>query len=417
MIVRARLILPLGRPAIEDGGLAIVDGRIAGVGPWKELQSRFPGMEAIDLGETVVLPGLINAHCHLDYTDMAGQIEPVKSFTDWIKSITSLKADWSYADYAQSWLAGAQMLVQSGTTTVADIEAVPELIPEVWESTPLRVMSFFEMTGVKSRRAPELILQDAVKKIHSLGSGRSSGHLSPHAPYSTTPELLNLSAKAAQEHDWRVTTHVAESDEEFEMFLYSRGVMHDWLKRNGRDMADCGYGSPVRRLEQQGLLNERFLAVHVNYLWTGDAELLGARKVSVVHCPRSHAYFHHHRFPRRELSHAGVNICLGTDSLVTVSKKRGDRLELNMFLEMAALAAGAPDLAPQEILRMATVNGARALGMAGETGELREEAHADFIALPFTGNLNEVYERIVHHTGPVWGSAVAGQWVIKPDGI
>src|SRR5690606_19255911 len=103
---------------------------------------------------------LVNAHCHLDYTNMAGMIPAPKNFPDWIKAMLALKAHWSYSEYSQSWLNGAQMLLRTGTTTLADIEAVPELLPDVWNATPLRVVSLLELTNVKSRRpASEIICE------------------------------------------------------------------------------------------------------------------------------------------------------------------------------------------------------------------------------------------------------------------
>src|SRR6266516_1763479 len=120
------------------------------------------------------------------------------------------------------------MLLRSGTTTVGDIEALPELLPEVWDATPLRVISFLEMTGVRSRRDPELILQDALARIEALPHRRCAAALSPHAPYSTPPRLLRLAAAAARQRKLRVATHVAESATEFEMFRHGRGEMFDW---------------------------------------------------------------------------------------------------------------------------------------------------------------------------------------------
>ena len=184
LILRARVVLPVCRPPIDHGAVCISGNHIISVGRWRDL-SPPARAQVVDLGETILLPGFINAHCHLDYTDMAGQFRPPKSFTDWIKLITTSKAGWSYADYAQSWLRGAQMLLRTGTTTVADIEAVPELLPEVWNATPLRVFSFLEMTGIKSRRQPRAIVQEAVDKITSLPAARGRIGLSPHAPYST----------------------------------------------------------------------------------------------------------------------------------------------------------------------------------------------------------------------------------------
>ena len=168
---------------------------IRAVGPWSDLGAE-AGEEVFDLGEVILLPGLVNAHCHLDYTDMAGELPPPKTFTDWIPLITAAKTAWSYSDYAHSWLHGAHMLLQTGTTTVADIEAMPDLLPEVWDATPLRVFSFLEMTGIRARREPEEILREAVEKIDSLSHARCRASLSPHAPYSTLPELLRCSAAA-----------------------------------------------------------------------------------------------------------------------------------------------------------------------------------------------------------------------------
>src|SRR5262245_12818152 len=143
--LRARAVLPVFRPPIADGAVVIAGQHIVAVGRWRELSSQFGG-PVTDLGDAVMLPGLVNAHCHLDYTQMAGLFPPRKSFCDWIKLITTEKAQWTYSDFAQSWLEGAKMLLRSGTTTVGDIEAAPELLPEVWDATPLRVISFLEMT-------------------------------------------------------------------------------------------------------------------------------------------------------------------------------------------------------------------------------------------------------------------------------
>ena len=410
MLIRSRVVLPISQPAIENGAVAISGSQITAVGRWTDLASK---TSVLDLGDSIVLPGLINAHCHLDYTSMAGQIAAAKSFPDWIKSILALKAQWSYADYALSWLHGAKMLLARGVTTVADIEAVPELLSEVWTATPLRVLSFLEMTGIKSQRPAAAILREAEAKILSLRSSKRDVGLSPHAPYSTSPALLRLTGRTARRNNWRVTTHVAESAAEFEMFMYRRGPLFDWLKPQ-RDMNDCGHGSPVQHLARNHLLGPNALAVHVNYLWDNDAHLLGETGTHVVHCPRSHAYFGHQRFPRLELSAQGVNICLGTDSLASAKRERGERLELDMFAEMRALAAKSSDLSSPEILQMATLNGARALGLEGKLGELRAGSFADLIAIPFDGTGKDVYDAVLRHGGAVSASMIDGKWVIAP---
>jgi cytosine/adenosine deaminase-related metal-dependent hydrolase len=412
VIVRARIVLPIVGPPVENGAVVITEGRVTAVERWNARLAA--GGEVIDLGEAVVLPGLVNAHCHLDYTAMAGQIDSPRSFADWIKLITTIKNSWNLADYRESWLRGADMLLQGGVTTVGDIEANPTLLPEVLSRTPLRVCSFLELIGIKDEPSPARLLEETLQPIASLASPRGTFGLSPHALYSTTPELLRHSARFARQKRWRMTTHVAESEEEFNMFMYSDGPMHAWLKRQ-RDMTDCGQGSPVKCLDGLGLLDEQFLAVHVNYLWHGDAALLGERKVSVAHCPRSHAYFGHRAFPHLALEAAGVNLCLGTDSLATVRKRRGQPLALDMFAELQSFAATTSVVAPDKILRMATANGARALGLQGQAGELSPGAWADLIAVPFCGLTAAATEAVIHHTGRVAASMIGGQWAIEPQ--
>lgn len=415
MILRARTILPISQPPIENGAVIISGNKIREVGSWTDLKSQFGNDEKIsDLGEVILLPGLINSHCHLDYTDMAGQLPPPKTFTDWIPQIMAAKSNWDYADFARSWLNGAKMLLKTGTTTVADIEAVPDLLPEVWNATPLRVFSFLEMTGIRPQRGAKEILRETVEKIDSLAHARCRASISPHAPYSTSPELLKLAAEFARKTNLRLTTHIAESSDEFEMFAHARGKMFDWLKRSGRHNSDCGLGSPVEHLERAGLLGENFLAVHANYLAENDFELLAKRNVSVVHCPHSHDYFRHEKFPLKKLLKAKVNVCLGTDSLSTARKSGKQKPELNLFAEMRALAANEKAVPPKQILQMATINGARALGMAGQIGELSENAFADLIAIPSGRKVADICEAVLHHASTVAASMVDGEWAIAP---
>jgi aminodeoxyfutalosine deaminase len=413
LLLRARLVLPVSAPPIPDGALLISRNRVCAVGRWRDLSRPSAGV-ALDLGEVILMPGLVNAHCHLDYTDMAGQFLPPKVFSDWLKLITATKAGWGYSDFAQSWMRGAHMLVRTGTTTVADIEAVAQLLPEVWTSTPLRVFSFLEMISLKPTSQPGRVLQDALDRIGALQPARCRASLSPHAPYTTVPELLRLSARTARRRRWPLTTHVAESAMEYEMFTHARGAMFDWLKRSGRDMSDCGLGSPVEHLEQCGLLGRNLIVAHANYLGRHDPALLARRGVHVVHCPRSHSYFQHGPFPFRRLARAGVNVCLGTDSLASVYKARRQNVELSMFEEMRAVAKAQPWLSAKTIVRLATLNGARALGLQGQAGELCASAFADLITFPYTGRPREACEAVIHHTGEVSASMIDGQWVIPP---
>lgn len=402
-------------PPIEDGAIRLSARGIRAVGRWRDLKSG-PKGEVVDLGEVALLPGLINAHCHLDYTGMAGRLPPQRSFTDWIKLITWAKAHWELPDYRQSWLRGAAMLVRSGTTIVADVETVPDLLPEVWQETPLRVWSFLELTGILARRDPEQVVRAALQTLRALPVGRCRVGLAPHAPYSTRPELLRRCAAVARRRGWRLTTHVAESNEEFEMFRHARGAMFEWLRRNERVMDDCGGVSPVAQLARTGLLGPNLLAVHANYLAPGDAGLLARHGVSVVHCPRSHRYFRHGPFPLRRLLRAGVNVCLGTDSLATVLNTPDGPPRLSLFDEMRDLAGREPWLRPRRIVEMATCAGARALGLASRAGQLTPGAWADLIAVPYAEAIKGVWDAVVQHRGDVTASMIAGQWAVAPTG-
>ena len=406
MLLRARTVLPVCSPPIDNGAVLVWGERIEAVGRFRDLRRKH-SVKEIDLGAVILLPGLINAHCHLDYTGMAGQLSPTKNFSDWIKGIVSLKAQWSYSDFAQSWLNGAAMLLRSGTTTVVDIESVPELLPEVTTSTGLDVISCIELLSVRSRDSARQMVNAAIEILSSLPAHAAG--LSPHAPYTTTPELLRMAATAARECDRLLTMHVAESADEFEMYQRGCGAMFGWLKSQ-RDMSDCDGVSPIAHLARHGVLSPKFLAVHANYLAPGDAKLLGRSRSSVVHCPRSHAFFRHAPFPLAEMDTAGVNVCLGTDSMATMSKLRGEPFALNLFSEMRVLANSFPALKPKRILEMVTVNAAKALGRPRELGRLATGARADLIAVPHRKS-SHPHRAVLDHRGDVSASMIRGAWV------
>lgn len=412
MLLRARVVLPLTAPPVEDGAVLVFQDRLQAVGRFADLRAHTTG-PVQDLGDVVLLPGLVNAHCHLDYTHLAGRLAPPRTFPDWIKSILAAKSEWNFSDFAVSWLAGARQLMASGTTTVANIESVPELLTDCRASTPLRVYSFLEMTGVRSGRDPGSILGEALHLARTIRSGTGEFGLSPHAPYSTTPVLLQMTAEWARQGGWRTTTHVAESQAEFDMFMYRRGPMFEWLESQ-RPMNDCGLGSPVQHLERCGLLGPTHLAVHVNYLWHGDAGRLARAGAHVVHCPSSHTYFGHRRFPLEELTEAGVNVALGTDSLASTRPIRGRIPTLSLFDELREFLAQDPSIAPLRGLEMVTLHAARALGLTGLAGELAESSWADLIAIPFAGPVPQAVEAVVGHRGPVVASLIAGEWAVPP---
>ena len=411
MVIRARAVLPLSEPLVDNGAVVVKEGRIAWVGPWRQCPVE-GGEPVLDLGEVALMPGLVNAHCHLDYTNMAGQIPPPRTFPDWVKTILSFKAHWSFSEYAASWLKGARMLIDSGITTVADTESVPELPPETWKSTPLRILSFYELTSVKSGRSPEDLLRETAEWIENLPKmeGKEAA-ISPHALYSTTPELMRRAALFTRERGLLVSTHLAESEAEFQMFTDARGPFYDWLKGQ-RNMGDCGGHSPVRLASGYGLLNEKFLAIHVNYLAAGDAELLGNSGATVVHCPRSHEYFGHAPFRFDELKNAGARVCLGTDSLASSRKTGSTAPVLNLWAEMRLFAERHPAVSPREIFELTTVVPAAALGKENELGALRVQALADCVTMGYSGPMQEkrLFEEVLY-TGTVRDVFIGGEQV------
>jgi cytosine/adenosine deaminase-related metal-dependent hydrolase len=251
--------------------------------------------------------------------------------------------------------------------------------------------------------------------LKSLPPNRGGVGLSPHAPYSTSPELLRVIADAARRDGWRITCHVAESEPEFDMFMYRRGSLFSWLE-NQRPSADCGLGSPVQHVHRHGLLDAPLLAVHVNCLWGDDARRLAARGASVVHCPRSHAYFSHPRFQREVLTEAGVPICIGTDSLASTRASRDGAPVLSLIDELRTLASDDPGLSPRRMLAEVTVNPARALGLKSVLGELSTGALADLLVIPHAGSVSTVEEALIHHRGSVAATMIGGRWEwISPE--
>ncbi len=385
----------MNQPVIQDGAVTLQNGRIVSVGPWRDKEEH-GGTRVLDLGSRILMPGLINAHCHLDYTNMAGQIPPPKNFPEWIKSILVLKSHWGFSEYAESWLEGASQALRSGTTTLVDIEAVPELLPHVWQATPLRLFSMLELTGVRSSHRPEALLNQSMdillklptNDLHNLG-------LSPHSPYSTPAELLRLCAQASQTFNLPLAIHVSESQEEFDMFTLGRGLLFDWLK-NQREMSACGQGSPIQYLHKSGLLSPSLMAIHANYLDPADLQLLATNRVSVVHCPRSHRYFGHAPFPIEKMIRHGINVCLATDSLASMNKNHDQLPTLNLFEELHTFSSIHPEIDPLHTLKMVTVNAAQALRREETLGEISPDAFSDLIAIPYEGSVERSAEYLVH---------------------
>ena len=406
------MVVPMEGPPMENGAVVVNGSRIHSVCRWKDLNSAHR-RQVVDLGESVLLPGFVNGHSHLDCTAMSGQIPPPRRFVDWIQNIVAIQSAWSRTKFAKSWVAGARMLEQSGVTSVLNIESVPELLPEVWRTTALRLCSCLELINLQSPQSAKPLVCAAIQKsreLESLHENRCG--FSPHALYTATDELLLSARDAARSQSRMLTTHVAESAEEDAMYRFATGPLFDWLQTRWQT-AHCGEGSPVSILNRLGYFRAPVVAAHVNYLAPEDERILAKRNVAVAHCPRSSRYFDHAPFPWRRLRNAGVNIALGTDSLASTPKTEKTIPRLDFFAEFACLAGQEDAPSPLEILQFATINGAKALRRGNELGQLSPGFLADAIAVPYAGRTESFAEAVVHHQGGVLASMIHGRWLWK----
>ena len=250
--LRARIVLPLGSPPIEDGYVHLNGGRIVAVGRSRDLASR----TFEDLGDQILMPGLINAHCHLDFTVMRGAILQQESFSHWVRRINDLKRTLTDEDYLQSISNGFAELRRWGTTTVFNIESFPEIMVQV-PPPPIRAWWFYELIDVRNRIHTEDVVAGALTFFEKHPNWLGGFGLSPHAPYTTSNALYKLAKFCCEKYAMPWTTHLAETDEEFEMFVSASGPLHDFLKGLGRGMHDVGGITPVARLFLDRLSSQR----------------------------------------------------------------------------------------------------------------------------------------------------------------
>ncbi len=411
MIIRARIVVTMDGPPIENGAVAVSRSRIVDVGEFSEISARHSGQEIIDLGEQALLPGLINAHCHLDYTCLRGKIPRPESFTDWIRAINAEKAKLTQKDYLTSINDGFAEAKRFGTTTITNLTAFPELISEI--RAPVRTWWFAELIDVRSPDQANEVVDLAVE---SLGRARpepvltdveegAPWGLAPHALFTASPNLYRRCQDIARRQDVLLTTHLAESREEMSMFRDGSGPLYEFMEGIGRDMSDCGDQTPLghfletvrdsstalcsARNDRKAIQNDpEWIVAHLNELAEGDFEWLerSKRRFHVAHSPRSHDYFGHSRFPFGRLRALGFNICLGTDSLASNES-------LSLFAETRAFQRNEPGISPQKILEMVTVNPALALRQENSLGRIRPGFRADLIAISCSQG-RDVFEEI-----------------------
>ena len=409
MIIRGRTVTTMHGASIDNGAVAVAGNRIVDVGRFDDIKSRNTG-DIVDLGEQALFPGLINAHCHLDYTCLRGKISRQKSFTDWIRAINAEKADLSPEDFLASINDGFKEAKKFGTTTIANLTAFPELISQV--QPPIRTCWFVELIDIRAPIDLECADMSALLKRRHVAALQNPG-LAPHALFTASKDLFRRCEEVAQQEHTLLTTHLAESREEMEMFRDASGPLYEFIKSIGRPMDDCGSETPLEFL--LGALPStslrtgsdrpipQWIIAHLNELTETDFDLLerSNSKFHVVHCPGSHNYFGHSRFAFERLRSFGFNICLGTDSLASNES-------LSLFAEMRAFQKKFPSVSPEEILQMVTVNPSRALRQENALGQIRPGYRADLIAIPCSTS-TDIFEKILAFDAPVSWSMVNGQ--------
>lgn len=398
---KARIVLPVGAPPIENGVVGVAEGRVAAIGR----AGSVGGSDARDLGDVILLPGLINAHCHLDYTVMRGAILNNGNFPGWVRRINELKRTLSDDDYLASIADGFAELQRWGTTSVFNIESFPELMVRM-PPPPIRTWWFYELLDIRNRIHTEDVVAGALTFFDRHPNWLGGFGLSPHAPYTTTRGLYELAKFCCEKYSMPWTTHLAETEEEFLMFVAGAGPLYEFLLSLGRNMGDTGGLTPVARLFGDGNVPAGGILAHMNWMSDSDFEILAAHrdKVSVVHCPKCHAYFGRPPFDLDRFRALGVPVCLGTDSLAS-------NTSLNLFEEMRALRHTHPHVSPAETLDMVTRRPARAIQSPGKLGEICEGAFADLIAIPYSGGSREACEAAVENLLPVEWMMVNGRVV------
>jgi cytosine/adenosine deaminase-related metal-dependent hydrolase len=398
MIIRSRFAVTMAGEPIENAAIVVSGDQIVRVGPFSEIKTNHDG-DVLDLGELIVLPGLINAHCHLDYTMLRGQIAPQSSFTDWIREINRRKTAWTENDYLAAIAAGLGEGQRFGTTTLVNLEAFPELLSRIPRPI-LRVWWCAEMIDVREPVDVRQISKRLHQWFQSKPDWRGGFALGPHAIFTASQELFSIADEISKEYNVFLTTHLAESREEMRMFRNRDGSLFDFLQQIGRPMDDCGGVTPLASLSNTHRVDRRWIIAHLNELAEEDFALLAAaERFHIAHCPRSHRFFSHAPFQLGRLQAMGFNVCLGTDSLASNSS-------LSLFAEMQELMRKESSLSPLAALTMATVNGAKAIGKSDTLGRISPGFCADLIAIP--QGSRDVFESIIGFDGAVPWMMVGG---------
>jgi cytosine/adenosine deaminase-related metal-dependent hydrolase len=358
----ARWLIPIEGPPLENGALLIgTGGRIEVVGRDEDVP-RPSDVAAADYGDAVILPGLINTHTHLELTGFEDRA-PHRDFPSWIRELRELKTSRTAADYLEAARQGLADCYASGVTTVADTGDSGAAIQALAEADGSGV-AYQEVFGPHPDQLEESLtgLRARVSQLGRWATKRVCIGVSPHAPYTVSAPLLTAVAEWSRAEQLPLATHVAESAAEVSLLSAATGPFAEAWRARGIPLPHPSGQTPVSWLAEHGALTERTLCIHAVQVGASDIAHLAGSGAAVAHCPLSNRAHAHGTAPLGALLEAGVRVGLGTDSVVSVGR-------LDMLAEARAARRLAP-LTADQLLELATLSGARAIGLDSETGSL-----------------------------------------------
>ncbi len=409
----AKYVLAEAGLLLRNAAVHVCDpGRVSRLEPW---QSPPPNLETkvVDWGSAIILPGLVNTHCHIELTRPQCDARRPASFADWLSFVAGERKALTNGDYLEAVSLGAEMSLAGGTTLIGAVSSRGASW-EALKAQQLRKVIFEEVATLEPDRANEAVSALQLRLSRLETDGYLSFSVAPHAPYSVSPELFRALAGLVSDKGVRLATRVAETRQELEFLKTGLGEFKDYLSGSG--VLPEGWEppglAPVPYLEQLGILDHPAILVHCNYLDEESMARILSRNCSVVYCPRSHAFFRHELHPVRQLLDIGINVALGTDSPATCDS-------LSILDEMRFLFQNRKDLKADEIVRMATLNGAVALGFGGVLGRLRRGYWADMTVLRLPENVSDrnVLAQVLEGAGECLATIVQGEtvWTKSPQ--
>ena len=410
-ILKSKYLLKDPDSVIDKGALLIDDGgKIKFAGRFNDIDE-IDSYKTIDLGNSAIVPGFINAHTHLELTNLHKSLNGNGNFTDWIRDLVAIKKDWSESEYAVSIRNGIENSLKSGTTTVVDITRNGIALNELLASN-IRKLLFFEIIDFDPDTA-----EDTIKDFKELISSISTDDLLsigifPHAPYTVSDKLYRECKSVSEECDIRIATHIAETEDEIE-FLTSGAGHFATLLNEFKMLNKWKYPglSPIKHLNNIGILNNECILIHCNYLTEDEIRIIEKSKSNVVFCPRSHGFFHHKEYPFSSLKDRDINIALGTDSLASNDT-------LSILDEMKFIRNSYPEIEPNYIFSMGTIAGAVAIQMDDHIGQLRPGYNADVAVINFKDtDINNIYDGIFSQDSECVLTIVSGEICYDKFGI